>query len=188
MGSSGILATMKIYTRGGDKGSTGLIGGARVPKDDVRLEAYGAVDELNALLGEARSRDETGEFDAALGEIQRDLFVVGSSLAAPDPDAAKLPDFDGGPAERLEAWIDSMEEELPPLRSFVLPGGAPLGAALHRCRTVCRRAERAVVALSHGAAVAAEILIYLNRLSDFLFVAARLANRRAGVEEEPWVP
>jgi len=159
-----------------------------VGKDDPRLVAYGAVDELSAQLGLARALDESGELAPALVTIQETLFVIGSQLAAPRPEEAGIPPFEPEATGELEGWIDEMEGELPPLTSFILPGGSPQGAALQLARTVCRRAEREVVALSRSAEIAAGILVYLNRLSDFLFVAARLANRRAGAVERPWTP
>jgi cob(I)alamin adenosyltransferase len=178
---------MKIYTRGGDKGRTGLLGGTRAAKDDPRIEAYGTVDELSAQLGLADGLDESGELSPLLHAIQRELFSLGAHLASPDPTAASLPPLDAAAPTQLEAWIDRMEEDLPPLTQFILPGGVSQGAALHLARTVCRRAERRVVALtSAGLNVSEGIVVYLNRLSDFLFVAARWANRRAGATEEPW--
>jgi len=187
VGAGGILGGMKIYTRGGDKGETGLIGGRRTAKDDPRIEAYGSVDELGAALGLADALDREGELSPLLRSIQRELFTIGSHLASPEPGAASLPPLDpAGPAQ-LEAWIDRLEADLPPLRQFILSGGAPQGAALQLARTVCRRAERRVVALAGGGLNVSEgIVVYLNRLSDLLFVAARWANRRAGAHEEPW--
>ena len=179
---------MKIYTRGGDKGETGLIGGRRTGKDDPRLRAYGAVDELGAVLGQARAWDETGEFSDVLMDIQKRLLIIGSHLASPDPRHESLPALPGGAVTDLETLIDEMDEELKPLKHFLVCGGTPLGATLHLARTVCRRSERDVVALTRGAEIAESIVIYLNRLSDFLFNAARLANQRAGREEEPWLP
>ncbi|MCB1161647.1 MAG: cob(I)yrinic acid a,c-diamide adenosyltransferase [Candidatus Krumholzibacteriia bacterium] len=178
---------MKIYTRGGDKGRTGLLGGTRTGKDDPRIEAYGSVDELGAQLGLADALDESGELSPLIHAIQRDLFTVGSHLASPDPSAASLPPLDPEGPARLEGWIDRLEADLPPLRQFILPGGCAQAAALHLGRTVCRRAERRVVALAAaGLNVSEDLIVYLNRLSDFLFVAARWANRRAGAHEEPW--
>lgn len=187
---------MKIYTRTGDRGETGLFGGQRVRKDDARVEAYGAVDELNAVLGQAAVRME------ALGDavwlerlrlLQADLFTLGSRLATPAPEDGGRPNphVPAFPAERIaemEAWIDTAEAELPPLRNFVLPGGSPAAAALHLARTVCRRAERRVISLSFQAHLDAEVVVYLNRLSDLLFTWARLANLRAGVPDVPWAP
>jgi len=177
---------MKIYTRVGDKGRTGLIGGEKVGKDHARLAAYGTIDELNAQIGLARALDESGELEGALRRIQEDLFVIGSRLAALDPQAHSLPALPEGAATELEGWIDDMEEDLPELKNFILPGGCPQGAALHLARTVCRRAERGVVALATGVKLSPEILVYMNRLSDFLFVAGRWANRRAGRGETLW--
>lgn len=177
---------MKIYTRSGDEGSTGLIGGDRTGKDDPRVTAYGTVDELNAVLGIARSLDEAGHLDGALRSIQRNLHLAASMLASPDPARLTVAPLGPEATAELEAWIDRMDEELPPLDHFILPGGGRLGAELHRARTVCRRAERHVVALSRHAEVPDPVRVYLNRLSDFLFTAARLANRREGLEEEAW--
>jgi cob(I)alamin adenosyltransferase len=182
---------MKIYTKTGDAGETGLFGGPRVSKDDARVEAYGAVDELNAALGVARARGGDPELGALLGEAQACLFTVGAWLATPAAAVkarAALPPVDPGWAAALEAAIDRLEGELPPLHQFILPGGAPLAADLHLARAVCRRAERRAVSLHRVEAVAPEVLVYLNRLSDFLFVAARAANRRAGAEEVAWRP
>jgi cob(I)alamin adenosyltransferase len=182
---------MKIYTKTGDAGDTGLFGGRRVTKDDARVEAYGAVDELNAALGVARARGADADLDALLGAIQDQLFTLGAALATP-PAAAKaraaLPPVEPAWIAALEAAIDRLDGELPPLRQFILPGGTPLAADLHLARAVCRRAERRVVSLHHHEPVEAEVLAYLNRLSDFLFVAARAANRRAGVQETLWEP
>lgn len=177
----------RIYTRTGDAGQTGLFGGGRVPKSHRRVAAYGEVDELNAVLGWALLRldDENAE---RLRLIQADLFAIGAHLATP-PGAraeAHLPPLPADRVSAFERWIDAAEAELEPLRSFILPGGGEAGAALHLARTVCRRAERAVVALAEAEDVDAGILAYLNRLSDLLFVMARLANHRAGRTETPW--
>ena len=185
---------MKIYTRTGDEGDTGLFGGPRVPKDDARVEAYGAVDELNAVLGVAAAAlDRAASPDLAemLHEIQSTLFDLGGELATPDAReraaSGKLtPLLAEGSSERLEGWIDALEQELEPLTQFILPGGAPVAAQLQLARTVCRRAERRAVSLAAIEDVAGELLVYLNRLSDFLFVAARAVNRREGVEEPRW--
>jgi len=181
---------VKLYTKGGDGGDTGLFGGPRVPKDDVRVRAYGEVDELNAQLGFVLTVDP-GDFERALLEtVQRDLFTIGAELAAPDPAsvAKGLPDPLLGPreTEALERAIDRHDASLPGLRSFILPGGGAKAAALHVTRTVCRRAERAVVALAGQAPVSPAILAYLNRLSDLLFVLARAANARAGHPDITW--
>ena len=178
---------MKLYTRTGDAGDTSLFGGTRARKDDPRVDAYGEVDELNAWLGLARASSIDAELAAELQQLQRDLFALGAQLADPaDKIAARvtkaaLVDDD---VTRLERLIDKMEDELPPLRRFILAGGAPAGAALHVARTVCRRAERRIVALDPR--VDPVLLRYVNRLSDLLFVLARVANHRAGVPEIEW--
>lgn len=187
---------MKIYTRRGDEGETGLLGGVRVPKSDARVDAYGTVDELNATVGLALALDADGGgvLDAErLKRVQDDLFAVGARLAAADPERARekglVPDFPPARVEDLEAWIDELDAELPELDAFVLPGGSPAAAQLHAARTVCRRAERAVVRLaSEDEALREVVLPYLNRLSDLLFTLARAANERAGVAETEWEP
>jgi cob(I)alamin adenosyltransferase len=185
---------MKIYTKAGDDGSTGLIGGQRVRKSDVRIDCVGAVDEVNASLGWCAAA--TGADPAAvsavssqLRQIQNDLFVIGSHLALADgaTAGASLPPLDESIVARLETEIDGAERDLPPLRNFILPGGTEPAARLHLARTVCRRAERRVVSFALDRPVAAVIVTYLNRLSDWLFVQARLANHRAGVADVPWV-
>ena len=182
---------MKIYTRTGDGGDTGLFGGGRVPKDHRRVAAYGAVDELNAAIGLARALDPTALGDALLDDIQRDLFAIGGQLASPEPaKVAKALAKAALSDERvaaLERAIDSTEATLSPLDGFILPGGTPKAAALHFARTVCRRAERCVVTLSREAPpIAPSILPYLNRLSDLLFVLARGANAAAGRADVAW--
>jgi cob(I)alamin adenosyltransferase len=187
---------MKIYTRTGDRGETGLFGGGRVPKDHTRVEAYGDVDELNSVLGVAIARLETpgaGEVVTKLRSIQSDLFTLGAMLATPEPAEGRrrnphvplIPD--GRPVE-LEGWIDEADAELEELKAFILPGGSEAGAQLHFARTVCRRAERRVVTLARDTDIDQHVIIYLNRLSDLLFTLARLVNHRAGVEEVRWVP
>lgn len=180
---------MKIYTKGGDTGSTGLFGGARVSKHDPRVDAYGEVDELNALLGLVRTQTLPREVEAVLVEVQSALFTLGSELATPEPEKARmaLPRTQAAWIEALERAIDAIDAEVPPLRSFILPGGTAAAAHLHLSRTVCRRAERAVVGLAAQEPVAPNVITYLNRLSDYLFMAARLANHRAGVADVPWV-
>ena len=178
---------MKIYTKTGDQGSTGLFGGGRVAKDNIRVEAYGDVDELNAVIGMARSIEMMPRIDEVLVPIQRDLFAIGALLATPDREKMaqhleKARITDERIAE-LEHAIDDAELELEPLRAFILPGGTPKSAALHVARTVCRRAERHVVRLQHHVELPPLAVIYLNRLSDLLFTLARLANRRAGAGE-----
>ena len=180
---------MKIYTRTGDKGETGLFDGTRVSKADPRVEAYGAVDETNALLGVAAANTTDAELRGILQDLQRDLFAVGAQLADPKwgvkPRKEKTRLTEARVAD-LEALIDRAEAELPPLKQFILPGGSPVGAVLHLARTVCRRAERRIVALPVTMAVSPLLLAYINRLSDLLFVLARLASRRSGTEEIPW--
>jgi cob(I)alamin adenosyltransferase len=181
---------MKIYTKTGDDGSTGLLGGKRVMKDDARVAAYGEVDELNAALGVVRAHDEAdAPLKALLGQVQRDLFALGAQLADPTARVASRKaksGLEGVSTRRLERAIDREEARLPPLKAFILPGGSPLAAELHLCRAVCRRAERAIASLHRETAVDRRILEYVNRLSDLLFVLARAANRRAGRSEEPW--
>lgn len=181
----------KIYTRTGDKGDTALGNGDRVPKFDLRVEAYGTSDELNSFVGVAR-QDAKGETDAALARIQNDLFDLGADLCRPDMAAdadAEYPPLRIADAqvERLELEIDVMNANLDPLRSFILPGGTPLAAQLHVCRTVARRAERLVVALAEDQRINGAAIRYLNRLSDWFFVAARMANN-GGKDDVLWVP
>ncbi|HEY0590264.1 MAG TPA: cob(I)yrinic acid a,c-diamide adenosyltransferase [Thermoanaerobaculia bacterium] len=174
---------MKIYTRGGDTGETSLLGPDRVRKNDARIEAYGTVDELNSLIGVARASWPGSPLEPQLAAIQSDLFDVGAFLAA---SGRGFTTVSRHRIEALEHGIDAMEEELKPLRSFILPGGAPAAAQLHLARTVCRRAERRVVALDRDDDEFRVSVAYLNRLSDFLFVAARFANHKLGVEDVPW--
>jgi cob(I)alamin adenosyltransferase len=181
---------MKIYTRTGDRGSTGLFGGGRVPKDDVRVEAYGDVDELNAVIGMARSVETMPRIDEVLVPIQRDLFAIGALLATPDRDKMaqhlQKARIDEARIGELERAIDEGESELEPLTAFIIPGGSPKAAALHVARTVCRRAERHVVRLQHEVELPPLAIIYLNRLSDLLFTLARIAGRRSGAGEVTW--
>ncbi len=177
---------MRIYTRTGDTGETGLIGGQRVPKDDPRVCAYGTVDELNATLGLARLYVEQEDLDQLLEQFQNHLFDIGAELASPPDRAQQFSAIDESHIQALEHAIDQLEEELEPLRQFILPGGTPASAYLHLARTVCRRAEREVVHLSRISTVSASIIRYLNRLSDLLFVMARVANHRAGVPDVKW--
>lgn len=181
---------MKIYTRTGDAGETGLFDGRRVSKADLRVDAYGEVDELNAALGVvlAQRPPLADDIEAMLEGIQRDLFAVGGRLADPSHKVAERVEkmhIGSGDVARLEGWIDQLESELPPLRRFILPGGSPAGAALHLARTICRRAERRIVLLGADE-VPAELLAYVNRLSDFLFVVARAVNRRDAETELEW--
>lgn len=181
---------MKIYTRTGDDGQTGLFGGARVAKDDLRVEAYGTVDETNALLGVARATGLSPQVDEVLARVQTDLFVLGAELACAPGKADKLSMalLSAADAQRLEQAIDAAEAPLAPLTSFVLPGGSASAAALHHARTVCRRAERRVLAARREDGVRDELVIYLNRLSDLLFVLARRVNHDTGVADVPWAP
>ncbi len=181
---------MKIYTRTGDEGSTGLFGGGRVPKDDPRVVAYGDVDELNAVIGMARAIEIMPRIDEVLVPVQRDLFAIGALLATPDREKMaqhlEKARIDDGRIAELERAIDEGDAELEPLRAFIVPGGTPKSAALHVARTVCRRAERNVVSLQHKVELPPLAVIYLNRLSDLLFTLARVANRRAGAGEVTW--
>lgn len=178
----------RIYTRTGDDGETGLFGGGRVPKSHHRVAAYGTLDELNAAIGWAVALLEDQETIARLTVVQSDLFSLGAHLATPAGARTRdhLPPLPEQRVEELEQWIDRAEQALDPLESFILPGGGEAGAALHFARTVCRRAERMVVRLAGEEAIDPAITVYLNRLSDLLFVWARLANHRAGVPERPW--
>jgi cob(I)alamin adenosyltransferase len=181
---------MKIYTKTGDKGDTGLFGGGRVPKDDPRVEAYGDVDELNASLGMVRSAEVMPRVDEVIVPIQRDLFSIGALLATPD--LAKMHDhlskarIDDDRIASLERSIDECDRELEPLKAFIVPGGTPKSAALHVARTVCRRAERRVISLQKDHEIPQIVVVYLNRLSDLLFTLARVANTRAGAGEVTW--
>ncbi len=180
----------KIYTRRGDDGSTGLFGGPRVRKDDLRVAAYGEVDELNSALGMAREELPEGDLRALVDSFQSELFALGAELATPDAEKApkEVPRITAASITRLEQEIDRLTEELPPMKNFILPGGTRAGAALHFCRTVCRRAERKVVELAEAEQVSPEALAWLNRLSDLLFTMARAAVLRAGGREIPWTP
>ncbi len=189
---------MKIYTKTGDDGTTGLFGGPRVQKCDLRIHAFGNVDELNSVLGVAASGH--GQFDDAdarhaklgldlvIAAIQHDLFGIGAELATPNPDTKNQRWITEKNIERLESWIDEYDQQLPPLTNFILPGGSPPAAALHWARTICRRAERDVVHLSQqpGVSELKLVIIYLNRLSDLLFVLARIANLRLEIPDVAW--
>lgn len=179
---------MKIYTKTGDRGETGLFGGPRVGKDAPRIEAYGTVDELNSVLGLVRAQLAAGEIDVLAARIQNDLFALGAQLATPDPSAHQTALIGPPQIAALESAIDHFEARLEPLTEFVLPGGTPAAAHLHLARTVCRRAERRVVTLSRHSSepIATDVIVYLNRLSDLLFVLARAVNREAGVGDVAW--
>jgi cob(I)alamin adenosyltransferase len=183
------LRLMKIYTRAGDDGNTGLMGPGRVPKSAPRVEAYGTVDELNAALGLVRTLDSEGWLQQELETIQARLFTLGAELATTTPKGlaslVRLAESDVG---QIEAWIDRLETELSPLQNFILPGGTPLGAQFHLARTVCRRAERRLVTLAALETIEALLVRYLNRLGDLLFVMARWCNARAGATETTWRP
>jgi len=179
---------MKIYTKTGDAGTTGLFGGPRVAKDDRRICAYGSVDELNAVIGIARSTGLGDKLDPLLSSIQHCLFSIGAELATPNPEEHSLKWDGGSQVDQMERDIDDLETSLKPLRNFILPGGSTQAAHLHLARTVCRRTEREIVSFSRDRSVsdASHIVIFLNRLSDLLFVMARFANHEAGVADVPW--
>ncbi len=177
---------MKLYTKKGDDGSTGLIGGARVPKCDPTIEACGEVDETNTAIGLAVAACRDEETIASLRRIQSELFVLGAELATPVSEEARQR-LKASHVDQLERWIDAAMAEVAPLPGFILPGGCEAAARLHQARAVCRRAERTVVALAQKRAVGGFVLAYLNRLNDLLFALARLGNHRAGVEETPWI-
>ena len=179
---------MKIYTRTGDAGETGLFGGARVEKDDARVEAYGTVDELNSCLGVARALGVSAQTDTALLQIQHDLFTVGAELACVPgkEDKLRLALVAEADVQRLERWIDDSEAPLEALKNFVLPGGSAGAAELHRARTVCRRAERRTLSAGRKSPIRPQVVIYLNRLSDLLFVLARYENHGANIADIPW--
>jgi cob(I)alamin adenosyltransferase len=180
----------RIYTKTGDKGQTSLVGGTRVSKTDIRLKAYGTIDELNAVVGLIRAHlgaNLRGDFESRLQNVQNNLFNLGSHLACEDADMrTKLPGLSANALTLLETDMDAWESQLPPLKQFILPGGTVVAAFTHQARTVARRAERQVLALHENAAVEADILVYLNRLSDWFFLAARKFNSVAGVEDVPW--
>lgn len=181
---------MKIYTKRGDRGETSLFGGGRVDKDHPRVAAYGAVDELNSTVGLAVARVSDPSIRERLVRVQEDLFVLGAHLSTPErSDERKGPSMPELPVDRIEEmeeWIDGAVDELPPLRAFILPGGSEGAATLHLARTVCRRAERAVVTLGRQERVDEAVVRYLNRLSDTLFTLARLENARAGLSDVLW--
>jgi len=181
---------MKIYTKTGDAGTTGLFGGGRVSKDDARVDAYGDVDELNAVIGAARASGPMPRVDEVLVAVQRDLFAIGALLATPDVEKMHAhlvkARIDEARITELERAIDACDNELEALTAFIIPGGTPKAAELHVARTVCRRAERKVVHLQHTVELPKLVVVYLNRLSDLLFSLARVANKRAGAGEVTW--
>lgn len=178
---------MKIYTETGDDGTTGLFGGGRVSKGDPRLSAYGTIDELNSVLGVARA----GELSQGMGEmletLQHQMFALGAELATPNPESQGIVLLGEQVVNGLEQWIDQLEESLPPLKTFILPGGTPTAARLHQARCVCRRAEREIVKLAESVELRPFVLKYVNRVSDLLFVLARTANHEADVADIAWV-
>jgi len=180
---------MKIYTKTGDKGKTSLFGGKKVSKSDLRIDSYGTVDELNSYIGLVRDQEINKDRKEQLVEIQDRLFTIGSILATePGNDKVKVPQLSEKDITFLEQQIDSMEEQLPPMKSFVLPGGHQSVSFCHVARCVCRRSERLVIALNETEAINEKVYQYLNRLSDYLFVLARKMSHELGAEETPWIP
>ncbi|MGN8224803.1 cob(I)yrinic acid a,c-diamide adenosyltransferase [Gracilimonas sp. BCB1] len=179
---------MKIYTKKGDSGNTSLFGGQRVSKSSKRIDAYGTVDELNSILGMAAAHGLSEKGAELIKTVQQQLFVLGADLATPQSKEVRIERIGHSEVEFLEKAIDEMEETLEPLKNFILPGGAEAGAALHFARTVCRRAERITVECRHEEEISEVAIMYINRLSDFLFVLARFENKEAGTEEKTWIP
>lgn len=180
---------MKIYTKKGDQGKTGLIGGTRVSKNDLKINAYGTVDELNAFVGLLRDLIDDSNYTSQLIEIQDRLFTAGSLLAVSDEGTKmKIPTIKSSDISSLESWIDSMDSELSEMKSFVLPGGHPIVSNCHITRTICRRAERCIVTLSEHSEVDPIILSYFNRLSDYFFTLGRMMVKKLGIKETPWDP
>jgi cob(I)alamin adenosyltransferase len=177
---------MKIYTRTGDDGTTGLLGGGRAPKNDARVAACGVVDEFNACLGVCRAAGLPVAIDEIVARLQHEMFVLGAELASRDGPLGGMPGLAEAAVERLEREMDQLDARLPVLQAFILPGGAAGGAALHLARSVCRRMERELVSLAHSAPVTPTLLKYVNRVSDLLFVLARTANAEAGVGDVLW--
>jgi cob(I)alamin adenosyltransferase len=182
---------MKIYTKGGDKGETGLYGGERVSKDSLRIETYGTVDELNSFIGLTLGEVSDSQIKKLLKQIQNTLFILGSDLSTPDNEknkAHQIPRITKSNYEEIEREIDKFDARLNELRNFILPGGSKGAALLHICRTVCRRAERRVVSLKNKVNLNPDIIILLNRLSDLFFVLARYENKISGTEDVKWQP
>jgi cob(I)alamin adenosyltransferase len=179
---------MKIYTKKGDSGNTSLFGGQRVSKSSKRIDAYGTVDELNSILGMATSFGLSEKGAEFIETVQQQLFILGADLATPASKDVRINRISHNEVEFLEKAIDEMEEELEPLKNFILPGGAQAGATLHFARTICRRAERITVECRHEEEISEVAIMYINRLSDFLFVLARFENKDAGDQETPWIP
>lgn len=180
-----MIPMARIYTRTGDRGETGLVGGTRIPKDSIRVDAYGSMDELNSVLGLAKSFVTDTELDSLLRELQNDLFIAGSDLASVKSDQ-NVPRITSERILELERIIDKYEEELPPLKVFILPGGTNAGAALHFARSVARRAERRIITLGRTDKINDQLIPYINRLSDLLFVLARVINYRQRTVEVQW--
>ncbi len=178
---------MKIYTKTGDKGETSLFGGQRVSKTSLRIETYGTADELNSFIGLARSHGLTSLNEKIAVQAQNDLFVLGADLATPPAKEAKIPRISASHYTQLEAFIDEVSEELEPLTNFLLPTGTQAASALHIARTVCRRTERICIHARESEDISEDIVIYLNRLSDLLFVMARLENERSNIPETRWI-
>ena len=179
--------TMKIYTKTGDMGDTSLFGGQRVPKDALRIEAYGTVDELNSLIGIVRAENSDPEVDRIMEQVQNELFELGADLATPrSAEKRQIKLIEPRDVNDLEKVIDTLEAHLRPLRSFILPGGSPVAARIQFARTVCRRAERVVVRLSRNEDIGESITTYLNRLSDLLFVLSRYVNQKSNIAEVKW--
>lgn len=180
---------MKVYTKKGDSGKTGLIGGTRIIKSSLRIEAYGTVDELNSFIGLIRDQEIDATYKTQLIEIQDRLFTIGSALAAdPEKSKMKLPDLHDSDVEQLEHWMDQMDETLEPMKFFVLPGGHTTVSFCHVARCVCRRAERIIVDLNQSEFVAPLVIMYMNRLSDYLFILGRKLSADLAIEEQPWKP
>ena len=182
--------SIKLYTKTGDRGQTSLLGGKKVAKNHLRIESYGNVDELNSFIGHLKDQlQEEKALQKQLHLIQETLFTMGSILATEEGfKGFELPQISGKDVQALEDWIDQFDEEVPPLKNFILPGGHPSVSAAHICRTVCRRTERSVIALSYEEKIAPEILQFLNRLSDYFFIFARVLSVRLKVSEVPWSP
>lgn len=178
---------MKIYTKKGDYGQTSLFGGTKVMKDEIRIESYGTVDELNSVIGVILTNPLSDKGRSILMDIQHQLFILGADLATPQNKKAKVERIGSKEITKLEQIIDELDEELSPLTTFILPGGSPAGAELHMARTVCRRAERRTVSLAKNEEISEDCVIYLNRLSDLLFVLARYENKKGDVKETPWI-
>lgn len=183
---------VKIYTKTGDSGSTGLFGGERISKDDIRIEAYGTVDELNAQIGVLRSslslEGSLQGFDSFLNDVQKALFVIGSELASKNPEKLNLKSISEVHIVKIETQIDDMQDKLELLKTFILPGGHTAAAQSHICRTVCRRAERRAVTLAQHEDISEDVIKYLNRLSDYFFVLSRAVNQVTGFEDVAWIP